>query len=179
MASLSHLAVGVVTAKHCTPENPQIQNNRWRVIFWMCLLSMLPDFDVVTFGLGIPYEAPLGHRGAAHSLVAAVVLAGMFAPLLKQYFHLSYQRSFVLALIAIASHGLLDTLTDGGHGIALLWPFSDERFFAPWQPIPVSPIGFAFLSKRGMHVFMTEFLYAFPFLVYGLWPGRKKPAGLL
>ncbi len=173
MASLSHFAVGVVAAKHCTPSDPRVQNSRLRLIFWMCVLSMLPDLDVVTFILGIPYEAPLGHRGAAHSLVAALLLAGLFAPLLKQYFSLSTTRSFALSFMVIASHGLLDTLTDGGHGIALLWPFSDERFFAPWQPIPVSPIGFAFFSERGLHVFLTELVYGFPFLVYGLWPRRK------
>jgi len=174
MASLSHLAVGIVAAKHCTPTDPHIQNQRWRIIFWMCLLSMLPDFDVITFVMGIPYEAPWGHRGAPHSLVFALGLALLFAPLLKQYFHMSYRRSFLLSFLVIASHGLLDTLTDGGHGVALFWPFSNERFFAPWQPIPVSPIGFAFLSERGLHVFLTELLYGIPFLVYGLWPPKKR-----
>jgi inner membrane protein len=31
-------------------------------------------------------------------------------------------------------------LTDGGKGIALLWPLSDERMFAAVRPIEVSPI---------------------------------------
>ena len=74
----------------------------------------------------------------------------------------------------IGRDGLLDTLTDGGYGIALLWPFSDTRFFAPWQPIPVSPIGSAYLSKRGLMVFVTELLYCVPLLIYGFWPTRKR-----
>ena len=32
----------------------------------------------------------------------------------------------LFATAVVASHGLLDTLTDGGRGVALLWPF-DER----------------------------------------------------
>ena len=31
-------------------------------------------------------------------------------------------------------------LTDGGKGIALMWPVSGERLFAPVRPIEVSPI---------------------------------------
>lgn len=64
--------------------------------------------------------------------------------------------SFYLFL-ATASHGLLDTLTDGGRGIALLAPWSGERFFAPWQPVAVSPIGLRrFLSARGVEVLASE-----------------------
>ena len=47
----------------------------------------------------------------------------------------------------LASHALLDTLTDGGLGAALLWPFNFTRYFAPWRPIPVAPIGLDFLSR--------------------------------
>ena len=174
MASLSHIAVGLVTAKHCVSDASALQSQRLRGMFWMCTLAMLPDADVLTLVWGIPYEAPLGHRGAAHSLVAALGFALLCAPLLRTYFQTSFIRSATLAFVTIASHGLLDTLTDGGYGVALLWPFSDERFFAPWQPIPVSPIGFAFLSERGWLVFWTEFLYSSPLLVYALWPKKKS-----
>ena len=174
MASLSHFAVGIVTAKHCVPVNSTIKTSRLRAIFWMCLLAMLPDFDVITFPLGIPYADPLGHRGAAHSLLIASVFSLCVAPLLQQHLHISFKRGLFLSWIAITSHGLLDTLTDGGYGIALLWPFFDERYFAPWRPIPVSPIGYAFLSERGLHVFMTELIYSAPLLVYGLWPIKKS-----
>lgn len=30
------------------------------------LLAVLPDLDVISFGLGIPYGAKLGHRGFSH-----------------------------------------------------------------------------------------------------------------
>src|SRR5436190_266825 len=37
--------------------------------------AMLPDLDVVTFSLGVPYDSMLGHRGLTHSIAAAALLA--------------------------------------------------------------------------------------------------------
>ena len=81
------------------------------------------------------------------------------------------------------SHGLLDALTSGGLGVALLWPISDARFFAPWRPIPVARIGAAFLSSRGLRVALTELaLFAPAIAVIVLAPAllhqsRRVPAG--
>ena len=55
-----------------------------------------------------------------------------------------------------ASHGLLDALTNGGRGIAFFAPFSDHRYFFPWRPIQVSPIGVGFFSPRGLRVLASE-----------------------
>jgi len=55
-----------------------------------------------------------------------------------------------------ASHGLLDALTNGGRGIAFFAPFSDHRYFFPWRPIQVSPIGVGFFSARGLRVLASE-----------------------
>ena len=62
----------------------------------------------------------------------------------------------VLAVLVLASHALLDTLTDGGLGCALLWPFDSTRYFAPWRPIPVSPIRLGYVSSSGFIVALTE-----------------------
>jgi inner membrane protein len=53
---------------------------------------------------------------------------------------------------------LLDALTNGGLGVALAWPFDDKRFFFPWRPIEVSPIGAGFFSARGLAVIGSELL---------------------
>ena len=58
-----------------------------------------------------------------------------------------------------ASHGMLDAMTDGGRGIAFFAPFDDTRYFLPFRPIKVSPIGIAFLSTRGLTVLWSEFLW--------------------
>lgn len=39
------------------------------------IASAIPDIDVLSFRLGIPYESPLGHRGFTHSLAFAFLLA--------------------------------------------------------------------------------------------------------
>jgi len=79
-----------------------------------------------------------------------------------------------LIFFCVASHGLLDALTNGGRGIALLWPFTNARYFAPWRPIPVAPIGLRFLSSRGLHVALVELALFSPLFVYGLWPRKTS-----
>ena len=88
----------------------------------------------------------------------------------RQAAELAAARTALIALVVVSSHGLLDTLTDGGLGCALLWPFSDERFFAPWTPLPVAPIGRAFLSGEGLRVATVELVVLSPLLAYALWP---------
>ncbi len=137
--------------------------------------SMAPDLDVIAFGLGIPYGAEWGHRGAFHSPamgLALAAVAGAVGKLLRQPFW----RVFLVAALVSVSHGLLDTLTSGGHGIAVLWPLSTERIFAPWRPIPVSSIGPSALSAEGWPVIRTELLLFSPLLAYAVWPRRRRPS---
>lgn len=118
--------------------------------------SILPDLDVVAFKMGIPYAAAFGHRGFSHSLMLAFLFALVFSAGFR-YFKIPLITGIVFLFVSGASHGLLDTLTNGGLGIALLWPFSDERYFAPVQVIQVSPINPArFFSKRAVNVLLSE-----------------------
>jgi inner membrane protein len=67
---------------------------------------------------------------------------------------------FAFFFLLSASHGILDAFTNGGLGIALLSPFDPTRYFFPWTPIMVSPIGLkAFFSKWGLMVMKSEFLW--------------------
>jgi membrane-bound metal-dependent hydrolase YbcI (DUF457 family) len=50
-------------------------------------------------------------------------------------------RVWLYLFVCALSHPLLDALTNGGRGVALLSPFSNHRYFFPWRPIEVSPIG--------------------------------------
>jgi len=62
--------------------------------------------------------------------------------------------------LATASHGLLDAMTDGGLGVAFFSPFNNDRYFLPWRPIRVSPIGISrFFSDRGLEVLASELLW--------------------
>lgn len=116
-------------------------------------LAMLPDADVAGFALGIAYGDPWGHRGATHALAFAAVVAGAIVVLWREARSL---LAFVFLALAMASHGLLDTLTSGGLGAALFWPISDVRIFAPVTPIRVSPIGADFFSARGLVTLVSE-----------------------
>jgi membrane-bound metal-dependent hydrolase YbcI (DUF457 family) len=75
-------------------------------------------------------------------------------------------RAFMFLFVAAVSHGVLDAFTTGGLGIAFLWPFSPERYFAPIQVIRVSPISAAHIfSPRMIAVLRSEAWWVWiPFL---------------
>lgn len=150
MASLlTHLGVGLVAGKLAFPSAR-------RVMLVAAFLSAAPDLDVIAFAFGIPYSHVLGHRGLSHSLVVAVA-AGLLAALALRARPLA-PTALLLAAVT-ASHGLLDALTDGGLGVAFFAPFENSRYFFPWQPLEVSPIGVRpFLSMRGLQVLWSEIL---------------------
>lgn len=106
------------------------------------LASVAPDFDVLGMHLfGLPYGHALGHRGASHSLLASVLWAALAAWCWRGLRGRSAAGVFGFVFVSMFSHPLLDMLTTGGMGVALWWPLSDARLFAPWQFIHVSPMG--------------------------------------
>jgi len=123
------------------------------------LFSILPDFDVIAFKFGIPYSSQWGHRGFTHSLFFAAAMSFAFAYLFSRKLEIDRARAFSFLFIAMASHGMLDMFTDGGLGIALLWPFDHTRYFWPYQVIKVSPIGMSFFSDWGMRTLISEFFW--------------------
>lgn len=119
------------------------------------LLSMLPDADAIGFFLGVPYESQWGHRGFTHSLAFALV-AGILCAFLFQE---KKKTVFILTSLSTFSHPLADMLTNGGLGVALWWPFDTTRYFLPWRPVEVSPIGIRnFIGQRGIVVLASELL---------------------
>lgn len=68
--------------------------------------------------------------------------------------------TFLFLFVSAASHPLLDAFTNGGLGVALFWPWSSARIFAPIRMIEVSPIGISqILSHRGWVVLQSEVLW--------------------
>jgi inner membrane protein len=161
--------LGLAASRFARDSQPHTLSPVASGVLWSSL-AMLPDADVISFRLGIEYAAPWGHRGASHSLAFAIGI-GLMAWIILRLREKPAMRTALLAIGVVASHGILDTLTDGGLGVALLWPFSDARYFAPWTPLPVAPIGRAFFtSMRGARVAMVELLTFAPFVMYALWP---------
>ena len=68
-----------------------------------------------------------------------------------------------------------NTLTTGGEGVALFWPYDSSRhFFEPWRPIPVSPIGLDYFSPRGLRVAVIETLGSLPLWCVAFWPRKIR-----
>jgi len=176
MASIGHVFVGIAAARFARAGQPTTGSPLGAAIVWSGL-SLLPDVDVVGFRFGVHYADSWGHRGATHSFVFAGLAAlAVFA--LARATRQPALRTALIAFAVVASHPLFDTLTNGGLGCALFWPFSQQRFFAPWTPLPVAPIGRAFLSPRGLRVAAFEAVAFAPFLVYAFWPRRPRVAAL-
>jgi len=170
VASLGHIAVGMAAGRGWSER---AGTSPWRAMVGFATLSMSPDIDVVGMALGVPYGAPWGHRGATHALLTAIVAGTAVATLARRRGERWLPR-VALACVTLASHGLLDAMTDGGMGIALLWPFTTHRFFLPWRPIPVAPIGMGILTGSGLTVMAWEALVFLPFFAYALWPRAPR-----
>ena len=138
-----------------TPATPR----RLWVLGVLC--AMAPDLDVIGFRFGVTYAEPLGHRGLSHSLPTAAVVALLlcFAVWPRRDPPFSRAAAWLFLFLATASHGVLDTFTNGGLGVALLSPFDAERFFAPFRPIAVSPFDAASFADRAAPILASEALW--------------------
>jgi inner membrane protein len=140
---------------------------RWTrppIKYWLAgaLCAAAPDFDSIGFAFGIRYGDVFGHRGFTHSLLFAVILGAAVAGL---FFRAEIRagrgaRVWAYLILATASHGLLDAITNGGLGVAFFSPFDTARYFFPFRPVAVSPINVArFFQGRGLQVMASELLW--------------------
>jgi inner membrane protein len=133
--------------------------------FWVLSIacSILPDIDVVGHALGVPDRSVWGHRGITHSFAFAAVLALAVVSLAFLQAEPPSSRWWSLVVyffVLTASHPILDAMTNGGPGVAFFAPFHNSRYFLPWRPIEVSPIGVrAFFTNRGLIVLQSEFIW--------------------
>jgi inner membrane protein len=137
-------------------HRPEIPRRVWLA---GVMVAVAPDLDVLGFRFGIQYGDFLGHRGLTHSLpCAAAVAAALVGLAFRQGVPgLPPRWLWLYFFLAMASHGLLDALTNGGLGIALFAPFDNARYFFPVRPIQVSPIGIrGFLRGGGLEVLARE-----------------------
>jgi inner membrane protein len=180
-SAFTHFAVGVACAlplgaservrRVVRPEAIAVAAGLW---------SVAPDLDVAGMRW-VPYLHFLGHRGFFHSpffLVLASLLLAAVSPAFVRGFEPRHRLTLAVVLcVAAVSHPILDAMTDGGRGLMLLYPFSEERVFLPWRPIPVSPLGLSrFVSLRGLRVLAAELPLAVGFLILGFgarWVLRK------
>ena len=106
------------------------------------------------FGSGRPWSAQ--HGPGSGRPWSAASRQPRLAPTMARPTVASTVQAAVFVFICAASHPLLDAMTSGGLGVALAWPWSEQRFFAPWRPIRVSPFAPQFFSARGLATLLSE-----------------------
>lgn len=151
--AVAALGIGACFYRQGTPK---------RVWVAGAVCSIIPDFDVIGFRFGIRYGDFWGHRGFTHSLLFAALLASvvMVTGFWRASPGLGRLSLWIYFFLATASHGFLDAMTDGGLGVALFSPCDNHRYFLPWRPIQVSPIGAGqFFTHRGLEVLQSELLW--------------------
>lgn len=161
---ITHGFVGLIGGK--------IFSEKEKLKFWVlsALIPMIPDADVIAFRFGIPYESMLGHRGFSHSIIFALIISliVMFAAFREmKYGEKRWFQYFAFFFFIALSHPILDAFTNGGLGVGLLIPIDESRYFSPFRPIEVSPIGVRrFLDGSAFYVLWSEFLWVWiPFSV--------------
>lgn len=163
MSTVGHLFVGAAASRYTLRS----ESGSRRIAFAILLTgaAIAPDLDLSLLpALGIPESLTLGHRGATHSLVAALAVT-LAVALLARASRLPVRRVAIGAALAIGSHALLDSLSPGP-GVAWLWPFIDSRF--PTLPIlPIAPLDHL-LSARGLSMLLAEMVVFSPFLAYAI-----------
>jgi inner membrane protein len=142
--------------------------------------AVIPDLDVIGLSFGIPWGHVLGHRGFTHSVCFAALLATVVLAMIFRGRDWDGRRVtvWIYPVRGDESHGVLDAMTHGGSGVAFWAPFDDGRYFLPWRPIPVSPIGSRFFTERGAAVLRVELLLvwlpAAAFAAGGVWANRRR-----
>lgn len=158
MASIfGHAVSGIALAKL------SFSKTTWKLLLCCMACTIIPDADVIMFAFGVEYESPFGHRGFTHSILFAVILAFTIKFLFYRGIPPGGRKGIgliFLFFVCTISHGLLDAMTTGGLGVGFFTPFYNERYFFPFRPIKVSPIGAGkFFSEWGLRVLKSEMIW--------------------
>jgi inner membrane protein len=133
---------------------------RWSNGVAAAFCSIVPDLDVIPLFFGVPYRSIYGHRGWSHSILFALIFGACMGYWLSQKTPTMRRQLMGWMILATLSHPFLDMLTAGGLGVALFFPFNNQRFFFPLQPILASPLGAGgFQAKWGLSVLLSEFYW--------------------
>jgi inner membrane protein len=167
MSVLGHIAIGTVVARRITGENALPEQLPARLL-GLGALAVLPDSDLFLQQL-LPSATLFQHRGATHSLVAALLVGLVIGLILLGSGDGHPVRWGLIAAAVVASHGLLDTLGQSDLGVELLWPFSDARYLAPWHILP-NPSLQPPLSYFWWGPLLEELVLYLPLWVYAFLP---------
>ena len=98
------------------------QSRLWKPLLIAALLSICPDFDYALNWLRISGGG--WHHGFTHSVLFAFSTGLITAMVLGE----RHVRSVILYSAVTVSHTLLDFLMTESRGVALWWPFTNQRY---------------------------------------------------
>jgi inner membrane protein len=167
---IAHSATGYAIYK-LFPSNEATSGKvkNYVYVLIVILTANVPDLDfIIQVFTGQRY-----HHGFTHS-VAFVLLASVIIFISCCLFKRRlYRKVYFTVVLIMTSHLVLDYFTDGGAGIQLFWPFSEERFISPVSLFP------AVHHSRGLfHIshfrFITFELGYSAVLFGGLWAWKRR-----
>ena len=124
MDSLTHIVLGGAIG------DKLLGNKIGRKAFWIgALAKTFPDFDLLYSGLNDPRKYVLYHRSYTHSFfvefLTAFPMAYLFYILFKK--KISYKEWFILWIVCLWGHSLVDIFTN--YGTRIFLPFSKNSPF--------------------------------------------------
>jgi inner membrane protein len=169
-SAITHFIVGASLALPAM-ESRSIRRvlKPWAIPVTAGLLAVAPDLDTPAMRLfDIPYNSFWGHRGFFHSPFFLLVFCGALAAVVtREHGWRAWAWLTVLWAGCAITHPLLDMLTDGGAGVMAIYPFTEHRYFFPWRPTHVSPLGIARFFSRAGYILKSEMPFDLAALVCG------------
>jgi inner membrane protein len=153
-------AFGHAAASLALSQTGLIKKPDWKLLILGIAVSIFPDADAIGFTFDVPYNSFWGHRGFSHSIVFAVILAGIITVFYRKESARKQASVFVFLFLSCISHAVLDAMTTGGLGVAFFAPFNNKRYFFSFRPIKVSPISVkSFFEGKGIAVIQSEAIW--------------------
>lgn len=114
--------------------------------------AMAPDLDGFMHRLfGVASGSIYSHRGFTHSLFMALGFGALAAACHRRLQSRPLTAAVVVAA-SMASHGVVDMMTDSGKPVAYLWPLTSLRMFADWRPFPGTPHAASIFQEIGTRI---------------------------
>jgi membrane-bound metal-dependent hydrolase YbcI (DUF457 family) len=171
---IAHLSVGYVIYRLNKDNLPVDKRKILAIPLQMAAvagLSMLPDLDAV---LGIAFgDMAKYHNNFTHSLFFGLVAALAAAAVFHWVYQAKFWKWFLICLLSYELHVVMDMFA-GERGVMLLWPFSADRFVAPFKLFYGMQWGLGWFSLWHLWTIFTESLFAL-FAIFGAmyWEKRK------
>ena len=152
---ISHPLFGAGAAYMISPA----RQGRRKFVLLSTLCQWLPDIDTFAYLFAINESHPLGHRGFAHSLLFAALVALCVVRCCYRQVSTASWRWWTLCswfFLMTALHGIFDAMVFDSLGVAFFAPFDTTRYQLPWQPLVDVPIVWSALQGQLWYAQLVE-----------------------